>query len=80
MDPKLWGWKLENPQYLMPIKNDREVAPENLLKVIRCNCKATSKSPCSTKVCSCRKHGISCMQSCGGCHGETCENKQVIIV
>ena len=62
----------------MPVKTDQQIAPDNLLKIIRCNCKATSKSPCSTKLCSYRKHGLSCMQSCGECHGETCENREVI--
>ncbi|XP_057305193.1 uncharacterized protein LOC130642126 [Hydractinia symbiolongicarpus] len=76
IDPSKWGWKIENSQ-MMPIKTDKQVAPDSLLKIIKCNCKATSKSPCSTNLCSCRKHGLSCMQSCGECHGETCENKEV---
>ena len=76
IDPSKWGWKIEDSQ-MMPVKTDQQIAPDNLLKIIRSNCKATSKAPCSTKLRSCRKHGLSCMQSCGECHGETCENKEV---
>ena len=62
---------------MMPVKTDKEVAPERLLKIIRCNCKLTSKAPCATNLCSCKKHGLNCLPSCGECHGETCENKEV---
>ena len=48
---------------------DREVAPENILKVIRCNCKE-SRNQCETNRCSCRKNGLPCFTTCGKCHGE----------
>lgn len=73
--PTDWGWK-ENENHLIPIPTTKEVAPENLLKVIRCKCKSTNNQ-CGTNVCTCRKHGIKCMPACGGCHGENCKNKMV---
>lgn len=33
-----WGWK-ERDGMLVPIMTDKEIAPETLTKVIRCNCK-----------------------------------------
>lgn len=66
LKPEEWRWKIEDSR-LNPIMSDKAVAPDMLLKVIRCNCKSTSKAPCSTNICS-----------CGDCHGESCENVQVI--
>ena len=77
LNPEGWGWVIEDAK-MTPIKSDKVVAPEMLLKIIRCNCKSTSKAPCSTNLCSCRKHGLQCLSSCGECHGETCENVEVI--
>jgi len=52
----------------------QDIAPDDLLKVIRCNCKITSKNPCSTRICSCRRNGISCLSACGDCRGVDCNN------
>ena len=76
LNPEDWGWKIEDST-LNPVKSDKAVAPQTLLKIIRCNCKSTSKAPCSTNLCSCKKHGMNCMSSCGDCHGESCGNVQV---
>ena len=76
LDPKEWGWKSADG-YLTPITTDKEIAPTELLKVIRCNCKTSSKNQCGTNICTCRKHGLKCMPACGGCHGESCNNKAV---
>ena len=53
------------------ITTDREVAPENILKVIRCNCKETAKE-CETNRCCCRKNGLACATTC---RAEDYENK-----
>jgi hypothetical protein len=76
LNPTEWGWKSVDG-FLAPIPTDKEIAPPDLLKVIRCNCKTSSKNQCGTKTCMCRKHGIKCMLACGGCHGEDCNNKAV---
>ena len=33
-----WGWKLDD-EVITPVMNNKEIAPESLTKVIRCNCK-----------------------------------------
>ena len=79
LDPMEWGWKDDNGK-LAPIPTDKEVGPPNLLNVIRCRCKTSSKNPCGTNICSCRKHGLKCMTACGGCRGEDCNNKAVSFI
>ena len=34
-----WGWKKTDSGLLQPIPSDQPVAPENLLKFVRCRCK-----------------------------------------
>ena len=77
IDPQDWGWKLLDGRY-SPIKTDLEVAPSHLLKFIRCKCKITSKNPCSTNICSCRKNGLRCGSACGVCHGTNYRNEEPI--
>ena len=74
--PDEWGWYWKGNQ-LFPIMTNLDVAPESLLKVIRCRCKSTSQNQCGTNLCSCRKHGLKCVSTCGECFGESCENKEV---
>ena len=76
LDPREWEWQCKNGQNLSPISTYREVAPENILKVIRCNRKE-SGNQCGINRCSCRKNGLPCFITCGKYHGEDCENKQV---
>ena len=71
-----WGWR-KNDNSLVPIMTDKDPAPIDLLKFIRCNCKLTTKNPCSSNICTCRKHGLSCMTACGNCHGQNCTNIKV---
>ena len=49
---------------------DKPPAPENLLKIIKCNC----QSDCVTRACSCRKHQLKCSIVCGNCKGTACLN------
>ena len=50
LEPKDWGWK-ENGTTLSPILSDDVVAPEKLLKYIRCKCKLSAKNPCGGNAC-----------------------------
>ena len=50
------------------------VAPDELMRVIRCNCKITSRNPCGSNLCSCRQNGLSCVAACGECKGVNCNN------
>ena len=78
LDPKRWGWKLEGSVFA-PMMTDLAAAPDSLLKFVRCKCKLTSKNPCSTNICSCRKNGLKCEMACGDCHGEGCSNSEEIV-
>ena len=51
-------------------------APADLLKFIRCNCKVTSKNPCSSNSCTCRSNGLKCVTACGDCRGYNCSNTE----
>jgi hypothetical protein len=73
LDPEDWGWTTRDGEYF-PIYSKEPVAPEKLLKFIRCNCKLETKKPCSTN-CSCRKNGLHCVAACGNCRGENCTNE-----
>ena len=45
-----------------------------LLNVIRCNYKLSTKTPCVANNCSCRKNGLPCATTYGNCHGSNCTN------
>ena len=49
LDPQDWGWRLEGNS-LVPVMTDTEPAPDELLNVIRCGCRATSKNPVENSV------------------------------
>ena len=67
-------WTLQDNEY-SPIQTDKDIAPENLLKFMRCKFKLTSKNLCGTTTCSC-KNGLKCVTACGGCCGGGCNNAQ----
>ena len=47
------------------------------LQFVRCKCR-TENRRCSTSICSCRKHGLKCVSSCGTCiRGKSCKNNDV---
>ena len=54
----------------IPIMTDEEVGPEDLLKVIPCDCKLS----CDSNRCTRRKAGLCCTSSCKECHGSLCNN------
>jgi hypothetical protein len=51
-----------------------DVAPPDILNVVRCKCSAETANPCNTQVCSCRKHGLQCVSACKNCIGIACCN------
>lgn len=79
MDPKLWGWKLDGTVFT-PVMTDLGAAPESLLKFVRCKCKLSSRNPCGSHICSCRKNGLICVTACGDCRGEGCRNAEEIFL
>ena len=73
LNPLKWGWERKS-QLLRPVQKDVDVAPEFLLKVIRCQSKVTAKDPCASNRCSCKKSGITCIIACTNCRGTECCN------
>ena len=56
LDPLEWGW-MSKESALHPVMTDEVVAPEDLLKFIRCKCKPNARQ-CGTNQCSCRRNGV----------------------
>ena len=91
LSPTDWGWKVvENKkvpimtnQVLNNISSFRnriifqEIALPEWLKIIRCNCKASSRNSCKSKLCSCVANGLKCVSACGDCQGTNCSNVTV---
>ena len=69
-DPEKRGWKLDSVKH--PIMTALPAAPETLLKSVHCKCKLTSRNPCGTNLCSCRKNGLNYVTACGDCRGLHC--------
>lgn len=72
LDPKGRGWELDSNRKLRPKMLSVGIAPDNLLKVICCNCKEGERQ-CQTMRCSCMKARMSCVSACGVCCGH-CDN------
>ena len=73
LEPSDWGFYKQG-NIMKPIKTDLAPAPENVLNIIRCNCKITSRNTCGTMLCSCKSHGLPCVKACGDCRGMNCNN------
>ena len=58
---------------------DLDPASNEILNVIRCKCKPSSKCHFITNACSCRKHGLSCVAACQECRGCDCTNSVKLI-
>ena len=69
MNPTEWGWKQENDQ-LIPIMTENNAEPEELLKIIHCNC----SRGCKSSRCGCRRYGLPCTATCGPSQTENCDN------
>ena len=66
LNPVEWGWQKENG-VLSPIKTDIDAAAQSLLKYIRCNCKITANTPCTSKL---KSGKFRCVPACGGWRGQ----------
>ena len=78
--PKGHGWEFSGPRNELRIKwMEKAPAPEHLLKIVSCSCK---KNNCTSHVCSCRKHSLSCTDICAclGCKNleETVQEEELL--
>ena len=69
MKERDWGWMTKD-ENVVPVMTFLPPAPDELLRVIRCNC----ITDCSTARCSCRKHRLECSPACGQCRGIGCSS------
>ena len=60
----------------MPLFTDLPPAPDDLLKIIRCNC----HTDCSTMRCTCKKYNVKCSPAIGNCKGTACTNVDGVIL
>lgn len=67
-----WGWEVIDG-VLFPIATDRAAAPDRVLKIVSCGCKASCR-----KKCKCRKAGLFCTAMCSSCCGQTCEKSALV--
>ena len=75
LNPESWGW-INSDTGFHPVLTDLPPAPDNLLRMIRCNC----SGDCSRAWCSCKKHGTKCTLACGQCRGSACTNASIMVV
>lgn len=69
LQPTNYGYFIDaNSKRLLPVTLPEkvEVAPSDILQLIRCSCSSTN--PCSTKKCGCRSARLPCTMFCM-CHG-----------
>ncbi|KAG1678682.1 hypothetical protein GQR58_013306 [Nymphon striatum] len=74
LDATDWGWKIEDNQFV-PVTTAKNPAPDNLLKIVHCNC----TTACTTQRCTCRRYGLPCTSACGQCQLESCENPKNVL-
>ena len=75
LEPTNNGWcKEEGSQLLCPttVQNDVPLAPEGLLKLIKCSC--SRDRPCKTQKCGCCSSGMACSLFCSCQGGQQCWN------
>ena len=69
-----WGWIMKG-NFLLSKLMSQALAPIELLKLIKCNC----KSGCAPNSnCSCQKNNLKCTPMCGSCKAVSCCNHQEI--
>ena len=74
-DPLKLGWVFENGQY-MPLLSENQVAPQNVVELVRCKCDVTK---CKTKKhCVWKRIGVTCTGLCNCEDDENCCNTSVV--
>ena len=76
LPPTDWGWRSQEGS-LAPLETDISVAPDTLLNMVSCGCKADG---CSNMTCCCKKLGLFCTSMCSRCSGQTCNNTAPILL
>ena len=74
LHPEQWGWRLILTVWNPAITTDLPLAPDSLLKAIRCPCK-TAATPDERF----RRRGLEGSVSCGVCNSLTCTNCSIVL-
>ena len=72
MEPSEYGWEVKDGKFI-PRTTNLPIAPEEILKRIRCQC----KSDCKSGNGSCKRIALFCSNECG-CNNDDCCNMQPI--
>ena len=78
LDPVEWGWRLSHNaanEKFHPVFTDKDIAPEHLLRHIRCKC----NKGCKPSKCLCLLHGKKCTLACRPCRGFECSNSSEVV-
>lgn len=67
-----WGWELKN-DITKPVPTSLSIVPDNILKLLYCNC----KNDCN-KNCPCNY--TKCSDMCSNCRGISCVNSNTLII
>ena len=70
LNPLNWEWE-DSGSILLPVLSNEAVAPNYLLKCVRCECKGER----SNQKCSCKAYGVVCSIGCTEYRGQTCKNR-----
>ena len=77
IDPPAFGWSLaEGSKTIIPatLPSDTLLAPDDLLKLLRCSC--SSETPWKTHRCSCSSASLACSVFCACQSGQGCFNER----
>ena len=67
-----WGWQIKDGELIPVTSIQKQYAPNDLLKLLKCNCKA-NRDRCSTRRCSCMSNDLRCSKFCNcGADGVVC--------
>ena len=73
LNPLQYGWEIDPSGMFLILKISTDgtpMAPEYILKLIKCGCKSTF--PCKTGRCSCHSSGLGCTICCSCCTDDNC--------
>ena len=74
-------WRVQIRRCLVGTSYERSrTYPDELLKVIRCNCQATAKNLFHGKQFFCLSNGLKYVAACGGCRGTECQNCVTVVL
>ena len=69
--------RLRQANYVKNIFFFQSVAHDDIISVVRCNCKETKKGRCTSAKCSYRSNGLKRVSACGYCRGDGCDNSSL---